>query len=176
MAQQSWFTVPNAVTFTRAALGVAAFIAAFGNRFDIAAPIFLVAGLTDFIDGIIARHTSVESRYGRLFDTAADGLLVYGGVIVLLVVQRIPVSGWILLGVLTFSAAMYVRILLVHGVTAIPRFTGKEFLPLKRYGFTMYVYVTAMFYGVAPETLTLVAIGVALSGTYLTGYHVARQQ
>ncbi len=38
--------------------------------------IFLVASLTDYFDGFMARRFEVESSFGRFLDTIADKVLV----------------------------------------------------------------------------------------------------
>jgi CDP-diacylglycerol---glycerol-3-phosphate 3-phosphatidyltransferase len=45
---------------------------------DIAFVIFLVAGITDLIDGSIARSLGVTSKFGRIMDPLADKVLVIG--------------------------------------------------------------------------------------------------
>ena len=37
---------------------------------------FLLAGLTDYLDGYVARQTDTESAFGALLDLLADKLLV----------------------------------------------------------------------------------------------------
>ncbi len=48
---------------------------------DIAFIIFLVAGLTDIIDGKVARMFNVTSKFGRMLDPLADKILVCGAFI-----------------------------------------------------------------------------------------------
>jgi len=48
---------------------------------DIAFVIFVVAGITDIIDGAIARKLKVESRFGRITDPLVDKILVCGAFI-----------------------------------------------------------------------------------------------
>jgi len=43
--------------------------------------LFVVAGLTDIIDGKLARHFNVTSKFGRIMDPLADKLLVVGAFI-----------------------------------------------------------------------------------------------
>ena len=50
----------------------------------VGAAIFVLAGLTDFLDGYLARKFNLVSRFGRMLDPIADKVLV-GCVIVMLV-------------------------------------------------------------------------------------------
>ena len=53
----------------------------FPDFLDIAFVIFVVAGLTDIIDGAIARKLGVASKFGRMVDPLADKILVCGAFI-----------------------------------------------------------------------------------------------
>ena len=57
---------------------------------DLALPIFLVAALTDLLDGIIARRRGQISTLGTLLDTVADKLLISAAFISLVELNRIP--------------------------------------------------------------------------------------
>jgi CDP-diacylglycerol--glycerol-3-phosphate 3-phosphatidyltransferase len=59
----------------------------------IAAALFCVAAATDWIDGRLARRWGVTSNLGTFLDTTADKLLVTGGLVALLAVDR--ASPWI---------------------------------------------------------------------------------
>lgn len=48
-----------------------------------AAVVFVLAALTDFLDGILARRWGVVSKFGRVMDPFADKLLVLGAFIML---------------------------------------------------------------------------------------------
>lgn len=50
----------------------------FPDFLDIAFILFLVAGLTDIADGIVARRLNVTSKFGRMVDPLADKILVCG--------------------------------------------------------------------------------------------------
>ena len=59
--------------------------------------LYLIAGLSDMIDGTIARRTNTVSEFGARFDTAADFVFVVVCLIKLLPVISIPIwlCAWI---------------------------------------------------------------------------------
>lgn len=83
--------IPNILTFGRFVLTVVFLVMILyspaitvGARpffLDIAFVIFVVAGLTDMVDGTIARRLNVASRFGRMLDPLADKVLVCGAFI-----------------------------------------------------------------------------------------------
>jgi len=61
---------------------------------DIAFVLFVVAGLTDMIDGAIARRLGVTSKFGRMLDPLADKVLVCGAVICFAILGKPTLFGW----------------------------------------------------------------------------------
>ena len=57
--------------------------------------LYLIAGLSDMIDGTIARRTNTVSEFGARFDTAADFVFVVVCLIKLLPVISMPVWLWL---------------------------------------------------------------------------------
>ncbi|MHC4088236.1 MAG: CDP-alcohol phosphatidyltransferase family protein [Planctomycetota bacterium] len=53
----------------------------FPDFLDIAFILFVIAGLTDMIDGTVARRLNVTSKFGRMVDPLADKVLVCGSFI-----------------------------------------------------------------------------------------------
>jgi CDP-diacylglycerol--glycerol-3-phosphate 3-phosphatidyltransferase len=53
---------------------------------DVVFVLFLVAALTDIVDGIIARTYNASSKFGRIMDPFADKVLVCGGFICLAII------------------------------------------------------------------------------------------
>jgi CDP-diacylglycerol--glycerol-3-phosphate 3-phosphatidyltransferase len=86
--------IPNILTFGRLVLTIIFLIMIlyappryaqgelpFLDFLDIAFIIFVVAGLTDMIDGTVARKLNVTSKFGRMVDPLADKALVCGAFI-----------------------------------------------------------------------------------------------
>jgi CDP-diacylglycerol--glycerol-3-phosphate 3-phosphatidyltransferase len=66
--------------------------------------IFLIASLTDFFDGFIARRFSVESSFGRFLDPIADKVLVTSALIMLIAQDR--VQAWIVMLIISREVAV----------------------------------------------------------------------
>lgn len=55
----------------------------------LAAVLFALASLTDWLDGYFARRYKVESNMGRFMDPIADKILVLGAIVMLLAMGRV---------------------------------------------------------------------------------------
>src|SRR3954469_22036321 len=85
--------LPNALTVVRLLL-IPVFVvlerAGDGGYSWPAAIVFGVAGVTDQVDGFLARRWHVESRFGTLADPLADRLMIDAAVILLVFYDRLP--------------------------------------------------------------------------------------
>lgn len=91
--------LPNALTIGRLALipvFVVLMLSAEGGHSWPAGIVFGVAGVTDQIDGFLARRWRVESQFGRIFDPLADRLMIDAAVIMLFVADHMPLAGLLL--------------------------------------------------------------------------------
>jgi cardiolipin synthase len=78
--------LPNLLTLSRIAAipGLVALVAMHSARTDLgASALFAVAGITDWLDGRIARSQKLQSDLGRMLDPIADKLLVGATLMVL---------------------------------------------------------------------------------------------
>jgi CDP-diacylglycerol---glycerol-3-phosphate 3-phosphatidyltransferase len=84
--------VPNVLTIARILL-IPVFIILFvhptPNQSLAAAIVFVVAAVTDMLDGYIARRTGQVTKLGKLLDPIADKLLVLSALILLMNVDRV---------------------------------------------------------------------------------------
>jgi len=89
-------SLPNVLTYCRLAAVPGLVTAMFfleGETADWAAlGVFAFAGITDFLDGYIARAWQQQSALGRMLDPIADKLLV--GAALLMLVANGTISGW----------------------------------------------------------------------------------
>jgi CDP-diacylglycerol--glycerol-3-phosphate 3-phosphatidyltransferase len=92
--------LPNALTIARLILipvFVALMLSAEGGHSWPAGIVFGVAGVTDQIDGFLARRWRVESDFGRVWDPLADRLMIDAAVILLFVADHMPWAGLVVI-------------------------------------------------------------------------------
>ena len=88
----------NTITFFRIAAGIVLlFCPVFSPAFTV---FYIAAGLSDMLDGFVARKTNTASRFGARLDTIADFVLVVVCLIKLLPVLRIPAWLYIWIGII----------------------------------------------------------------------------
>jgi CDP-diacylglycerol--glycerol-3-phosphate 3-phosphatidyltransferase len=92
--------LPNALTVARLVLipvFVVLMLTAEGGHSWPAGIVFGIAGVTDQIDGYLARRWRVESDFGRIFDPLADRLMIDAAVILLFVDDHMPWEGLVVI-------------------------------------------------------------------------------
>lgn len=92
--------IPNALTVLRLALipvFVGLVLAADGERSWAAALVFAAAGISDQVDGWLARRWRVQSQFGKYADPLADRLMIDAAVVLLWLDGRLP---WVALAVI----------------------------------------------------------------------------
>lgn len=82
--------IPNTLTIIRLLLIAPFLICLFHRQFSYAFYIFVIAGLTDTLDGQLARVFSWQSDFGRLIDPMADKLLISSSFISLAILGVLP--------------------------------------------------------------------------------------
>src|SRR5206468_10673222 len=88
--------LPNALTIGRLVLipvFVALMLGASGGHSWAAGIVFAIAGVTDQVDGYLARRWRVESEFGKVADPLADRLMIDAAVILLFVADHMPWAG-----------------------------------------------------------------------------------
>jgi CDP-diacylglycerol---glycerol-3-phosphate 3-phosphatidyltransferase len=101
--------LPNALTVARIMLVPALVVALLGNTpvgDVLAAIVFALASLTDFVDGYLARSRGSVTTFGKLMDPLADKLLVVAALISLVSLHRL--AAWVAMVIITRELAVTV--------------------------------------------------------------------
>ena len=94
--------IPNAITMLRILIAGAFFAVLGGYRFpeqgilwgNVAIVFFVIAAMTDFVDGYLARKWNVVSMFGRLMDPFCDKVLILG-TFIYFAGPRFSVEAWV---------------------------------------------------------------------------------
>lgn len=86
------FNIPTILTFSRIVL-IPFFILITPQSPLIGISIFLIASLTDFLDGYLARRSGEITKFGIILDPIADKFLVISALILL--VDMVRLSAWV---------------------------------------------------------------------------------
>jgi CDP-diacylglycerol--glycerol-3-phosphate 3-phosphatidyltransferase len=160
--------IPNALTVFRLLLipvFVALLLASDGGHSWPAAIVFAVAGVTDQVDGWLARRWHVESAFGKIADPLADRLMIDAAVLLLWHAGRLP---WVALAIPARDVALIAGYKLVvgRGYDFSVNFAGKVA--------TWLLYASLAFVMVTRKgtdwPLWLLWAGVALAIVSLLGY------
>jgi CDP-diacylglycerol--glycerol-3-phosphate 3-phosphatidyltransferase len=160
--------IPNALTVFRLLLipvFVVLLLSADGGRSWPAAIVFGVAGVTDQVDGWLARRWRVESSFGKVADPLADRLMIDAAVLLLWHAGRLP---WVALAIPARDVALIAGYKLVVG-------RGYDFnVNLAGKAATWLLYASLAFVMVTSEgtdwPLWIFWAGVALAAAALLGY------
>ena len=76
----------------------------FPGRYYVALGIFILASLSDFLDGYIARHYNQVTNFGKFMDPIADKVLVIAAMVMFVSWHRMP--AWILVIVIARELAV----------------------------------------------------------------------
>jgi cardiolipin synthase len=91
--------IPNLLCMLRIALTLPVGWGIVTGRYELALVLFFVAGVTDGVDGFLAKRFSWQSRLGGILDPAADKLLLATAFVTLWLAGYVP--SWLLLAVVT---------------------------------------------------------------------------
>jgi cardiolipin synthase (CMP-forming) len=105
-------SVPNLLTILRICLAPFLVAAILQDRFELGFALFVVAGLTDTLDGILARVLEQRTAVGQYLDPIADKLLLSTLFLVLLYKGLIPTTVTVLVlgrdvGILLVATILY---------------------------------------------------------------------
>lgn len=73
--------LPNKLTLIRILLVPVCMALMLTEHFYIALGVFVIASITDFLDGYIARRDNLVTSFGKIMDPLADKILVFGALL-----------------------------------------------------------------------------------------------
>jgi len=111
--------LPNILTLIRILLIPVFVILIINGSFHRALLTFVVAGITDGLDGLIARITRQRTELGAYLDPIADKLLLSAGYIALAIVEKLP--SWLAVIVITRDVVILLGILVMFLVNHRPK-------------------------------------------------------
>src|SRR4051812_23270284 len=120
--------LPNALTLSRLVLipvFVVLMVQAEGGPSWPAGIVFGVAGVTDQVDGFLARAWHVESRFGKIADPLADRLMIDAAVILLVAYGRLPWAGLVVIAARDLLLLAGWRLLAPKGIDVDVNVVGK---------------------------------------------------
>ena len=134
--------------------------------------LYLFCGLTDMVDGIIARKTNAASEFGARLDTIADFLFVIASFVKLVPMIRIPAWIWVWAAVI----AVVKLVTLVCGFTQMKQMPSLHTIANKATGLCLFLLPLTMSFvdlrHTAPVVCVIATIAAIQEGYYIaTGHH-----
>jgi CDP-diacylglycerol---glycerol-3-phosphate 3-phosphatidyltransferase len=179
----SVWTLPNRLSVLRI-LFIPAIILLISSRKDgylfASSILFIIAGITDGLDGWLARRLSMTTKLGLYLDPIADKLLVSSVLITLSAYGLVPLWVTIVLVCREFLINGLRSFYAVEGVTIFPSYTGKLKTTLQIVGISCILFNTSVLGRPLPDVdralhqIGLIIIYAALCFSVYSAYHYLR--
>ncbi len=170
-------TIPNLLTFLRMALiPVFASLLYYENS-GWALIVFLIAGISDGVDGFVARRFKQESELGTILDPIADKLLMTVAFVILTLpnilppVKHLPVPFWVTAAVIGRDVLIVAVAGAIHIMTGFRGFKPSQLGKLSTLVqvFAVGLILLAAVFGYSFFLPTVYSLVVALA--FLSGFH-----
>ena len=174
-------TVPNLLTVFRMVL-IPVFVSLlFYQRFLLALGIFILAGITDGLDGLLARRFNQKSQLGTILDPIADKLMLVTSFVVLSMrsvfpqplPSHLPVPFWVTVAVISRDVFILVGAAAINIVTGFrgfrPSMLGKINTVVQIFAIAIIIFAASVPYGTGyylPTLYTTVFVFSVLSGAH----------
>jgi cardiolipin synthase (CMP-forming) len=180
----SVLTIPNLLTFLRMALIPVFASLLFYGYSGYALIVFVIAGVSDGVDGFLARRFKQETELGTIIDPIADKLLMTTAFIVLTIpnvlqpVHHLPVPFWVTAAVIGRDVLIITVAAAINVMTGFrgfkPSFLGKLSTFVQVVAVTLILFAAVFGYTFyLPTTYVLVVLLAFLSGAHYI-FHVAK--
>lgn len=71
--------------------------------------LYILGGISDVLDGIIARHFEKETKFGARFDTVAD--IIFAAVVIIKTVWAIRIPLWLIIWIICIAIIKFINII-----------------------------------------------------------------
>ena len=174
-------TVPNMLTVFRMVLIPVFVTLLFYQRFLWALAVFVIAGFTDGLDGLLARRFSQQSQLGTILDPIADKLMLVTAFVVLSMrsvfpqplPSHLPVPFWVTVAVISRDVFILVGAAAINIVTGFrgfrPSILGKINTVVQIFAIGAIIFAASVPYGTGyylPTIYTTVFAFAVLSGAH----------
>ena len=165
------FTLPNVITFGRLLAVPVAVWLILEERYTAAFWVFIAAGVSDAVDGYIAKRFDSRSRLGALLDPVADKALLTS--VYLALALDGPVPGWLVFLVVLRDGLIVTGFLLIRATASSRRFDPifiskiNTLLQIALIGFVLGDFGLGIDTGfVVPLLIAAVAVTTVVSGLW----------
>ncbi len=180
----SILTIPNLLTFLRMALIPVIASMLFYGHYKLALAFFVIAGVSDGIDGFLARRFQQESELGTIIDPIADKLLMTTAFIILSIpnvlpaMRHLPVPFWVTITVIGRDVLILAVAAAINVITGFrgfrPSWLGKLSTLVQVIAVGLILFAAITGYTIyLPTTYTVVAMLAFISGVHYV-FQVAR--
>jgi cardiolipin synthase len=162
--------LPNTLTLIRVLLIPIFVILIMNHSFKWALITFAIAGITDGLDGLLARLTRQKTELGAFLDPIADKLLLISAYLTLAIIEILP--GWLSVIVITRDIIILLGILVIMLISHPPQIRP-SFISKVTTTFQILTVLLALLTGYDPlfKPLTSGAIYGTTCLTILSGIH-----
>ena len=180
----SILTIPNILTFMRMGL-IPVFVSLVYYGYSKSAlAVFLIAGISDGIDGFLARKFNQESELGTIIDPIADKLLMTVAFVILTLpnvlppTRHLPIPFWVTASVIGRDILIITVAAAINMITGFrgfkPTFWGKLSTLVQVIGISLVLFAAVTGYSVfLPTTYFIIVLLVVVSGVHYV-FQVAR--
>ncbi len=156
--------IPNLLSIVRIALVYPILNNIFLGNFIVSIIYFIIASITDALDGFLARKMDWQTQLGKILDPVADKLLLSGTIFILWLNEYIPFYIFVIfisrdIAILIGAA---IKMTLIESVTPLPNFLGK-FTTILQIVYIAIIYlkeITNFEFTLAPLDIFIVLITV----------------
>ena len=156
--------IPNLLSIVRIALVYPILNNIFLGNFVVSIIYFVIASITDALDGFLARKMDWQTQLGKILDPVADKLLLSGTIFILWLNEYIPFYIFVIfisrdVAILIGAA---IKMTLIESVTPLPNFLGK-FTTILQIVYIAIIYlkeITNFEFTLAPLDIFIVLITV----------------